>query len=314
MRGVAPAAVWPAPPGPAAPTVTRAQLRHHTGRARRRPGLLAVFGIVVACCILASLGWKLAGGSIYEIPTASMCPDLCVGTLVVDSPVTGPVHRGEVVTFRAPGTETLYTHRVVEVLSDGSFKTAGDARGTVDPWTVPPGNVVGHVVLSVRGLGWVWPVLPWLAAGLALVLVVRMGMSEATRRDWDRLFLTALLIVPILVLHPLVRDELVSLQANKDGHVHVVIANTGLLPTKFSAGQDPPVVIPPSHLVQVRSPASPRAPLIVHQSVALSWWEWAILVLVVLSPMIGYLGRVRWRRRLAPGFGRGAMAAAGALR
>ena len=36
---------------------------------------------------------------------------------------------------------------------------------------------------------------------------------------------------------------------------------------------------------------------VTEQSVALSWWEWAILVLVVLSPMIGYLGRVRWRRR-----------------
>jgi len=287
------------PDPPVGPTRTR----------RRRPGLLGLFGVLVAACILASFGWRLAGGSIYAIPTASMCPDLCVGTLAVDWPVTGTVHRGEVVTFHPPDTGTLYTHRVVAVLPGGSFKTAGDARHTVDPWTVAPADVRGHVVLSVRALGWLWPALPWLAAGLALILVLRRPMTEATRRDWDRLFLTALLVVPILVLRPLVRDAVVSYETSGDQQVHVVLANAGLLPTRFTAGDAAPVDIPSGHLFSAQARATPAAPLVVRQVAALSWWEWVVLVLVVLSPMLGYAARALWRR--AGAHPRGSLAPAG---
>jgi hypothetical protein len=112
-----------------------------------------------------------------------MCPDLCVGTLVLDRPLTGPVRPGMVVTFSPPGTPTVYTHPVVRVLPDGSARTAGDALGMLDPWTVPRARVIGRVVANVRGLGWLWRSLPSMAAALACLRLGRRLSAAAPPRN-----------------------------------------------------------------------------------------------------------------------------------
>ena len=168
-----------------------------------RPILLILVSVGLAGAILGSLAWRLSGGGEYTIATASMCPDLCVGTLVLDRPLVGPARPGMVVTFRPPGTTTVYTHRIVKVLPDGSFKTAGDALGKVDPWTVPRERVIGRVVAHVRGMGWLWQCLPEMTAALACYLVARRSVRRWVRPHTDVLFGAAVLAaVPTLTMKP----------------------------------------------------------------------------------------------------------------
>ncbi|MGH9046047.1 MAG: S26 family signal peptidase, partial [Acidimicrobiales bacterium] len=192
--------------------------------------LLLVVGGALALAILASLGWRLSGGAIYTIATPSMCPDLCVGTLVLDQPLHGPVEAGMVVSFRPPGVTTVYTHRVVRVLPSGAFKTAGDALGTTDPWTVPRSNVIGRVVSNVRGLGWLWRCLPAMTAALACFLVVRRSISNRLRSQWDLLAVTLIIVVPVVVMRPLLRVAVISWHPGPAGSLVLKVANVGLLP------------------------------------------------------------------------------------
>ena len=261
-----------------------------------RPVLIALVGVLVTLGILASIGWRFTGGSLYTIATPSMCPDLCVGTLVLDQPLHGPVHVGEVVTFRPPGTPTVYTHRVVQVLADGSFKTAGDAVGRVDPWTVPPKNVIGRVAFNVRGLGWLWRSLPWMAAALACFILARRSIPGRHRREYDLLFTTLLVVVPVLVMRPLLRATVISWHVLHGGALVMTVVNDGLLPAQFRVTGAPAVGhVAPGQIVTITGSA--RGGLVwVRQLASFSLWQWALLALAVLLPMLVYLARLLWVR------------------
>ena len=261
-----------------------------------RPVLIALVGVLVTLGILASIGWRFTGGSLYTIATPSMCPDLCVGTLVLDQPLHGPVHVGQVVTFRPPGTPTVYTHRVVQVLADGSFKTAGDAVGRVDPWTVPPKNVIGRVVFNLRGLGWLWRSLPWMAAALACVVLARRSIPVWYRRQCDLLFTTLLVVVPVLVMRPLLRASVISWHVLHSGALVMTVVNDGLLPAQFRVTGAPAVGhVAPGQIVTITGSA--RGGLVwVRQLASFSLWQWALLALAVLLPMLVYLARLLWVR------------------
>ncbi len=263
--------------------------------------LLAIVGLVVVVGVLGSTAWRLAGNSLFTIATPSMCPDLCVGTLVFDEPLQGPVHVGEVVTFRPPGTSIVFTHRVVGVLPDGSFKTAGDALGTVDPWIVPPGNVIGRVVANVRGLGWLWRSLPWAAAALACMLLARRWIPAAIRKQCDLLFVTVLLVVPILIMRPLVRAAVVSWHSLKDGSVVMTLVNTGLLPAQYRVTGAPVVSrVRPGQIMTMTGTPNHGSLVSMHELVSFSAWQWALFALFVLLPMLGFLARFVWHRLHVP--------------
>ena len=52
--------------------------------------------------------------------TPSMCPAVCVGSLVADQPLNGPLHTGELITFHPPGSmETLHPQGVGDLLATG---------------------------------------------------------------------------------------------------------------------------------------------------------------------------------------------------
>ncbi len=263
--------------------------------------LLALVGLVVAIGVLGSVAWRVSGGSLFTIATPSMCPDLCVGTLVFDEPVQGPVHVGEVVTFRPPGTSTVFTHRVVKVLPGGSFKTAGDALGAVDPWTVPPANVIGRVVGNMRGLGWLWRSLPWVAAALACILIPRRSIPAGIRKQCDLLFTTALVVVPILVMRPLVRASVIVWHQLRDGAVVMKLANTGLLPVQYRVTGAPVVSrVAPGQIVTMTGTPSHGTVVSMRELVSFSAWQWALFALVVLLPMLACLTRFAWVKLRGP--------------
>jgi signal peptidase I len=266
--------------------------------------LIAIVGALVALAVVGSVGWRMAGGSLFTIATPSMCPDLCVGTLVLDQPVHGPVHVGEVVTFRPPGTGTVYTHRVVRVLADGSFKTAGDALGKVDPWTVPPSNVIGRVVFHVRGLGWLWRFLPWMAAALACIVIGRRSIPGRLRKECDLLAITMLAVLPILLMRPLLRASVISWHLRHGGAVVMTVVNDGLLPAQFRVTGGPGAShLAPGQIVTMVGTTQPGGLVTVRQLASCSRWS-------VSSPGCCGAGSVhpasgsrrpwhrrRWRRR-----------------
>ena len=254
-------------------------------------------GTLIAVAVLGSVGWRLAGGSMYTIATPSMCPDLCVGTLVFDRAAIGPVRVGQVVTFRPPGTSVVYTHRVVKVFSDGSFKTAGDALKRVDPWTVPRSNVIGHVVANVRGLGWLWRSLPWMAGALACIVIARRAVPDRFRRQADLLSIIMLIVVPVLVMRPLLRASVISWHVIKGGSVVMTLVNDGLLPARFHVTVGPTVShIAPGHVITLVGRPQASGLVAVGQTASFYWWEWAVAAFVVLLPMLGFLGALAWGR------------------
>ena len=115
--------------------------------ARRLLGGLA--GLSVAAIMAAMvLAWH-QGYRVYILHTGSMIPTLHPGEAVVDRPVRGPVHRGEIITFRyAYGPDQVVTHRVFSD-ANGAIKTKGDANPTPDPWTLRHAQVVGTPVAIV---------------------------------------------------------------------------------------------------------------------------------------------------------------------
>jgi hypothetical protein len=263
-----------------------AERRRHPGRARK-PLLLASIGVTVTLVVGASIGWRLAGGGVLTIATPSMCPALCVGTLVLDRPLSGPVVAGDVVTFRPPGIATVYTHRVAEVMPGGALKTRGDAVGRLDPWTVPRNRVIGVVVASVRGLGWLWRATPLVAAAVAVTFVARRWVDERDRADVDVAGATLAAVLPTLVFRPFVRTAVIAVRAVRRGRFVMGVVNTGLFSVRYrTAGTRASGVVAPGHLATVVAPAH-GGPITLHAAPSLPLWGWVATVVVVLMPLIG---------------------------
>ena len=283
----------PRHPQPAAPP--RSEEPDEQRQRPRRPILLSVIGAALAGAVLASLFWRLSGGGEFTIATASMCPDMCVGTLVLDRPLVGPPRPGMVVTFRPPGTTTVYTHRIVRVLPDGDFETAGDALRKVDPWTVPPDRVIGRVVAHVRGLGWLWQCLPAMTAAFACYLMARRSMRRWVRSHFDVLFLAVMLAVPTLTLRPFLRASVIA--AGRSGATVVVhVANTGLLPVQLSvSGGTTLPHVSPGQVTRLVTHAP--SPLSLTETVSFSPWQWVLAALVIALPVLLLAFRMFWARR-----------------
>ncbi len=261
-------------------------------------GVLALLAlVVVVVAIGAAFAWRLAGGHLYVMGTPSMCPSVCVGSLIGDQPLQGPLHTGEMITFHPPGSTELYTHEVSEIFSNGMIQTRGVANPTHDPWLITRSNIVGRVVWTVWGLGWALKALPMLAVGVLAWVLARTRMAPASRRAWDRMWLTGLALIPMWVLDPLVRGMMAEVTV-KRGHVHqgqARVVNTGLLSAAFrpsNGGHG--VELASGHTGRLLGALTNHGVFYVRESLALPPWGWAVLVAIVMSPLLGYLLHI-WR-------------------
>jgi signal peptidase I len=198
---------------------------------------------LVALAVAATIAFVLAGAALlagfrwFVVETPSMGGAAPVGSLVVTRDVAG-VHRGEIVAFTPPGTARVYTHRVVEVAADGSFRTQGDINATPDPWTVRPAAVLGGAVAIVPAAGFAVRAVPPLVVGVLLVQLVTLPIRRRDRRAAARVLGWHLVAtVVVLWLQPLVRVVLVAGEAATDG-LKASVVSTGLLPVRLvtSAG------------------------------------------------------------------------------
>ena len=170
------------PAGSTFGSLPRVSVRRAQHRRRTEGKLSLVVSGLVVLAVVAVLGWDLFGGRLFVMETPSMCPAVCVGSLVADGPVRGPLHVGELITFHPPGTKTeTYTHEISHIFPNGMIQTRGVANPDHDPWLITRSDIVGIVDLNVWGLGWLLRVLPFLAVGvLAWVLArPRLALTHA---------------------------------------------------------------------------------------------------------------------------------------
>jgi len=261
----------------------------------RGPRVGALTGALCAAVFLSALAigaWDLSGGRLVTMTTPSMCPTVCVGSLVAARPLEGPLHPGELVAFHPPGQDATYTHRVVTVERDGSFTTKGDAETSPDPWVIARSEVVGQVSFTVRGLGWWLHALPVLAVGTFVLLVARRAFRPSDRRSFERLFAVAVLVVPLLLERPLISGQLIEVTADPGhrGWLRGLFVNTGVLPSQLhvvGAGVLPH--LGPSRLAWLHGPKVSATSMGVREWAALPWWGWAVVAAAVLSPVVGFV-------------------------
>jgi len=265
--------------------------RHARLKGPRVGALTALlFGAVIVSA-LTVFGWQLSGGRMLAMTTPSMCPTVCVGSLVAVRPQVGPVHPGELVSFHPPGQTATFTHRVIKVEDNGSFTTKGDAESSNDPWLVPPSDIIGRVSFTLFGLGWWYRALPMVAAGTVVLLFTRRAYRLRNRRTFERMFGVLIITVPLLVLRPLVRGVLIETvpDPHRKGWFKALFVNTGLLPEHLSV---PGVTAIPgigaSRLAWLHLPKSPTALVGVRQFAALPVWGWVLVAILVLSPILGF--------------------------
>ena len=167
-----------------------------------------------------------------------MCPRVCVGALVGERPLAGPLHVGELISFHPPGDDAeTYTHEVARILPDGAIETRGIANPGHDPWLIERSDIVGKVDFTVWELGWLFKALPLFAVGTLFWVSARPFIGERWRRSWDRGCLTVLTVVPLWLLHPLVRASVIASTLEVPGHPHWAsdsVVDTGILPAWFA--------------------------------------------------------------------------------
>lgn len=107
--------------------------------------LILVMAICAFAVIAPHFGWH-----IDYVLSDSMAPTFKRGNIVVTRPAEpGNIRAGDIITYRSPLDGKVATHRVAETrLTEGGqtlFQTKGDANEDVDPYAVPPQNLVGRV-------------------------------------------------------------------------------------------------------------------------------------------------------------------------
>ena len=125
---------------------------------RRTVGALAVLALLPALAGVAlEVVTHLRGDRLMIVSSGSMAPLFRAGDAILTRPLSpgGPLP-GTVVSFRAGGTGTVTTHRVVQVLNrpDGRYiRTKGDANAAPDPDLTSTAGVFAQLDGSLAGAG-----------------------------------------------------------------------------------------------------------------------------------------------------------------
>ena len=116
-----------------------------------------VAAVVLLAVLLA--GVRLVGLTPYTVLSGSMEPTYHVGSVIYAKSVDPTtLKEGDPLTYRMGG-DAIVTHRIVEVLNEGTpqlaFRTKGDANEHPDGTPVPAGAIIGKPLFTVPYLGFV---------------------------------------------------------------------------------------------------------------------------------------------------------------
>ena len=115
-------------------------------------------GILILLLIFAALLFapKVFGVEPMAVLSGSMEPTYHVGSVVyVNKGVSKEdIEVGDPITFKI-SEETLVTHRVIEIDSDGNYHTKGDANDDADGGSVAYSDIVGVPIFTIPYLGYI---------------------------------------------------------------------------------------------------------------------------------------------------------------
>jgi signal peptidase I len=139
--------------------------------------MLAV-SLVTSLAVWIALPWIFLGWSPTLVTSGSMAPLVRPGDVVMIRPVAPEeLSPNTVVLYDRPESGRVL-HRIVEQLSDSTFRTQGDANGSPDSAPVQVADVRGAAVLAVPWIGrpslWLHDgrVLPLAATGVTLLVLL----------------------------------------------------------------------------------------------------------------------------------------------
>ena len=120
-------------------------LRAAVNAALALSAVLAVFSFVNMV-----LGYRPAA-----VASTSMSPSLNKNDLIfIEQADFGSLQRGDIITFRQPGTNVLVTHRIEAVSAEtAEVYTRGEQEKEPDPQPVPAENIMGRYMYRVPVLG-----------------------------------------------------------------------------------------------------------------------------------------------------------------
>ena len=117
---------------------------------------LVLTAVVLLVVLLTGIKW--IGYTPYTVLSGSMEPAYHVGSVIyVRNIAADDLRKGDTVTFYISGG-TIATHRIVEVIGEGttelSFRTKGDANEVTDG-IIPASAIIGKAEFSIPYLGYV---------------------------------------------------------------------------------------------------------------------------------------------------------------
>ncbi len=170
-------------------TPSRRSLRRLGSRLMSLVLVIATVSAIIAVGGAATL--RLTGRQVAVVLSGSMTPQFVAGDAVIVKPAPKPeeLKVGEIVTFHAPGTEHLTTHRIVQIIHrpEGLFiQTKGDFNAAPDPDYAPAANVIGlaGTVLPKTGrfvILYTDPIWRLLTLGIPLLLLLTYHLTIAIR-------------------------------------------------------------------------------------------------------------------------------------
>lgn len=258
--------------------------------------LRAVFvGALIAACV--GLGgfmcfWVATGGSWFIVETPSMGTAAPVGTLLWVKPTAfDQLRTGDIISFRPPNTNTVYSHRIVAIYENGTLATKGELNGAVDPWRLRSRNIVGKVDLRWWGVGWLVEAAPiFLIGGSVLSLLVLRYTSPRGRVPAATVGIVVLLSIAIFVTRPLTRGDLLGFESAPGG-ARATYVSTGLLPVQVQAGNGGAridLLDGQVGSVLVRQQNAHGA-YIARLEPHLTWWMWSAVAGVCFTPALWFL-------------------------
>ena len=162
-----------------------------------RFALYAVTFIVVLTVLAISVGPRVLPYQTFVVLSASMAPDIAVGSVVVALPAErAELAVGDVITYqRVEEPDLPVTHRIVALRAvPGALiaQTKGDANEVADPWEVQLGPSVLRVAVAIPFVGYVLYFAQTLAGrvltiGVPLATLTTIGIHDilAARRPSD---------------------------------------------------------------------------------------------------------------------------------
>ena len=241
--------------------------------------------LLFSAILLVTVAFRLTGGRWMTVTTPSMGRTAPVGTVLLVRPDPHP-QVGEFVVFHPPGRpHDTYAHRLVAERPDG-FSTRGDANGAPDPWTVPSTAIQGRVIARLWWLGWVLRMVPDLALG-GLVTMVVSALFPDRHRLAVRLALGSLTVaLTIWLIRPFVR-LVVLMNYAVDGQSTTTVVPTGLMPVTVHAVHGSRATLDPGQIGVLHSAlAGPNGHFGISYLPHLTSWWWLVTALGWLMPLI----------------------------